>query len=123
MIMRETFQARGLAMPKISLMTFSVYLRANLLASGPYITAFPSSMLRFNTSHIPLKILPVELPVFPWPVAIVTLKNRTLSAVAQRFVDHLRAFTSSTIAEPSAAISRPHAPESCQSDSRIRAPI
>ena len=31
--------------------------------------------------------LPVELPIEPWPVGIVTLKNRTLSAVTQLFID------------------------------------
>jgi DNA-binding transcriptional LysR family regulator len=52
-----------------------------LLANGEYITAFPSSWVRFNA----LKILPVDLPLRPWPVAILTLKNRTLSPVVERF--------------------------------------
>jgi DNA-binding transcriptional LysR family regulator len=42
-----------------------------------------------------VKVLPVDLSVRPWPVSIVTLKNRILSPVAQRFIDHLRAFTRS----------------------------
>jgi DNA-binding transcriptional LysR family regulator len=77
------------------LMTFSVYLRVQLLATGPFITAFPSSMLRLSANQAPLKVLPVDLPVRPWPVAVVTLKNRTLSPIVQLFIDHLRAFTSS----------------------------
>ena len=32
------------------------------------------------------KILPVKLPVRPWPVTIVTLKNRTLSPVVELFI-------------------------------------
>jgi DNA-binding transcriptional LysR family regulator len=90
----EAFRARGLAMPKICLMTFSIHLRANLLATGPYITGFPNTFLRLNAKRFLLKALPVDLPVRPWPVAIVTLKNRALSAVAQLFIDHVRAFTS-----------------------------
>jgi DNA-binding transcriptional LysR family regulator len=93
MIMAETFRLRGLDLPKIRLMTFSVYLRVQLLAAGPFITAFPSSMLRLNAGQSLLKILPVDLPVRPWPVAVITLKNRTLSPVVQLFVDHIRAFT------------------------------
>jgi DNA-binding transcriptional LysR family regulator len=33
-----------------------------------------------------LKVLPVDLPIRPWPVNIVTLKNRTLSPVVERFI-------------------------------------
>jgi hypothetical protein len=32
----------------------------------------------------------VELPVSPWPVGIMTLKNRTISPVAQLFLDCAR---------------------------------
>jgi hypothetical protein len=30
------------------------------------------------------------MPVQPWPVAILTLKNRTLSPVVERFIDCTR---------------------------------
>jgi hypothetical protein len=33
-----------------------------------------------------LKALPIDLPVRPWPVAIVMLKNRTLSPIVERFI-------------------------------------
>jgi DNA-binding transcriptional LysR family regulator len=99
MIMAETFRTRGLDPPKICLTTSSVYLRVQLLAAGSFITAFPSSMLRLNANQSLLKVLPVELPVRPWPVAVVTLKNRTLSPLVQLFVDQIRAFTSAMAAE------------------------
>jgi DNA-binding transcriptional LysR family regulator len=56
------------------------------MAPGEYITAFPRSWVRFNGS----KVLPVDLPVRPWPVTILTLKNRTLSPVVERFIERLR---------------------------------
>jgi DNA-binding transcriptional LysR family regulator len=93
MILTEAFRARGLNMPKACLTTLSVPLRANLLETGPYITAFPNSVLRLDADRFSLNVLPVDLSIRPWPVAIVTLKNRTLSPVAQRFIDHLRTFT------------------------------
>ena len=37
-----------------------------------------------------LRVLPVELPMARVPSGIVTLKNRTLSPVAQLFVDAAR---------------------------------
>jgi len=79
-------------------MSFSIHLRANLLATGAYISAFPSTFLRLNADRFSMKALPVDLPTRPWPVAIVTLKNRTLSPLVQIFIDHLRAFANSMAA-------------------------
>jgi len=99
-ILTEAFRERGLPMPKPSLLTFSIHLRASLLALGPYVTAFPATFFRANADRFAMKALPIDLPVRSWPVAIVTLKNRTLSAVAQLFIAHLRAFARSIPAEP-----------------------
>jgi DNA-binding transcriptional LysR family regulator len=82
----EAFEARGLAMPKISVVTSSMDVSTHLLANGQFLTAYARS---FADRHL-LKILPVELPVRRWPVAIVTLKNRTLSPVVERFVECAR---------------------------------
>jgi DNA-binding transcriptional LysR family regulator len=83
------FRARGLAMPKISVVTSSVHVSAHLLANGTFITAHAKSL----AEHCGLKVLPVRLPDRPWPVAILTLKNRTLSPVVALFLEHLREFT------------------------------
>ena len=91
--MAEAFRARGLAMPKIMLTTFSIPLRANLVATGPYISAFQMSVVLQNAEQFPLKVLPIDLPPRRWALALVTMKNRTLSQVAQRFIEHIRAFT------------------------------
>jgi len=50
----------------------------------------PISMLRFG-KHLPLKVLPVDVPKNPYPTAIITLKNRTLSPLAQLFIAEARA--------------------------------
>jgi DNA-binding transcriptional LysR family regulator len=42
-------------------------------------------MLQFG-KHLPLKSLPVSVPRHPLPIAIITLKNRTLSPLAQLFI-------------------------------------
>ena len=89
-LMVEAFQSRGLDVPKISLKTFSVHLRTNLLANGSFITMLPRSVLRLNSNRYLLKALPIELPAWHWPVAIVTLKNRTLSPVVERFIECAR---------------------------------
>src|SRR5262249_40962716 len=95
--------------PKVSLMTFSLQLRTSLLASGPFITAFPGSVLRLTPGGSPLTALPVALPVRPWPVAVATLKNRTLTPAAERFIDHLRRFTASLAGGANAGLPSPAA--------------
>jgi DNA-binding transcriptional LysR family regulator len=87
------FAARGLALPKTILLTISTHLRANLAASGRYIATFPSSTLRVYGDRFALKALPVDFPPHPWPALLVTLKNRTLSPVVGRFIQHVRDFT------------------------------
>jgi DNA-binding transcriptional LysR family regulator len=86
----EAFHTRGLDMPRASIVTLSVPLRIHLLTEGSYITAFANSILRFYADKYGLKRLAVDLPYQPWPVVIVTLKNRTLSPVVDRFIECAR---------------------------------
>ena len=89
-IVSEAFRARGLGMPKVVVRTFSAYLRTTLVAAGPFIATFPKSVARLYADRLPLKVLPVELPSRPWPLTIITLKNRTLSPAVQRLLDYVR---------------------------------
>jgi len=85
----EVCRARGLAMPKASVVTLSISVITHFLADGQFITSMPSSVAYFKS----LKVLPVDLPARPWPVNVATLRNRTISPMAERFIVHLRAFT------------------------------
>jgi DNA-binding transcriptional LysR family regulator len=78
----EAFHARGLDMPKASLVTLSMPIITHVLAKGRSIAAIPRSVALFNA----LNVLSVDFPRRPWPVGIVTLKNRTLSPVVERFI-------------------------------------
>jgi DNA-binding transcriptional LysR family regulator len=89
----EAFAARGLGVPKRILMTLSTHLRVNLAASGSHITTLPNTTLRVYGERFLLKALPVEFPARSWPAVIVTLKNRTLSPVVERFIQNIRDFT------------------------------
>jgi len=80
-------------MPSITLMAQSVPLRAYFLAQGDYIGTFSSSVLRSSAEAFGLKELAVHLTDMRSFVVIITLKNRMLSPVAERFIDHLREFT------------------------------
>jgi DNA-binding transcriptional LysR family regulator len=83
-------QARGLGMPKTCLVTTSEPLRTELLSTGSYITVLANSWVHMNARRYAFKALPVDLPVGLWPVATVTLKNRTLSPVVERFIQCAR---------------------------------
>jgi DNA-binding transcriptional LysR family regulator len=85
-IIAEAFQLRGLPMPAVSVRSLSVHTRSNLLASGRYITALPHSVVYLNADRFPLKVLPLDLPARPWPIKLLTQKNRTLTPVVERFI-------------------------------------
>jgi DNA-binding transcriptional LysR family regulator len=82
----EAFEARGLGAPKVILMTFNAHLNAHFLKTGPFLTAYPRSWARLNS----FKVLPVNLPLRPWPLSLVTLKDRTLSPAVERFIECAR---------------------------------
>ena len=90
--LEQAFQALKLPIPRIRITTFSLQLRMHLLARGNFLTAMPRSLLRLDVGGIRLKALPVELLICSFPVAIVTLKNRTLSPLVQLFLERLRTF-------------------------------
>jgi len=89
----EAFAARGLGVPKRILQTLSSHIRVNLASSGSHIATVANSTLRVYGERFALKALPVDIPDRPWPAVIVTLKNRTLSPVVERFIQHVRDFT------------------------------
>jgi DNA-binding transcriptional LysR family regulator len=64
--------------------TLSVHLRTNLVATGDFITTLPRSVLRLYAARFALKALPIDFPARPWPVSIITLKNRSLGPIAER---------------------------------------
>jgi DNA-binding transcriptional LysR family regulator len=63
------------------------------LPRGTSLGILPVSLLRFGANIPRLKVLPLNLPVDPWPVGIMTLKNRTLTPVVKLFIEHARAVT------------------------------
>jgi DNA-binding transcriptional LysR family regulator len=64
--------------------------RIHLLATGRFVGILSGSVLRSTAEHRSLKVLPVDFTPPSWPVAIVTLKGRTISPVVQNFIDYLR---------------------------------
>jgi DNA-binding transcriptional LysR family regulator len=82
----EACRSQGLAMPTARLSGFSMHLANHFVANGPFLTAQPKSVAQFCS----MKELPVRLPVRPWLITMVTLKNRTLSPIVGRFIECAR---------------------------------
>jgi DNA-binding transcriptional LysR family regulator len=77
-------------MPR-TVVTSTLPIRSVLLATGRYLSMIPHAALQFPVPGRKLKTLPIELPSTPRPLAIVTLKNRTLGPLAQTFLSAARA--------------------------------
>jgi len=71
--------------------THSAFWRVFLAASGHFLTLVPAVMLNAELRRMAIKVLPVKLRANRRPVAIVTLKNRALSPVAQLVMQQARA--------------------------------
>lgn len=85
----QAFRSSGFEPPRAHVVSFSIPLHHHLLATGRYITMLPRSMLRFG-KHMSLKLLPVDPPAGAYPIGILTLRNRTLSPLAQLFISCAR---------------------------------
>ena len=75
------------------MVTYSLHLRAKLASRGRFITIVPKSMLQHDSEGRRLKMLPVDVPTRPFLVTVMTLKNRTLSPVVERFIECAREVT------------------------------
>jgi DNA-binding transcriptional LysR family regulator len=89
-LMADAFRASGLKMPRIAVTTTTAHLLFQSLESGRFVGHFGDGLLHFYADRFALKRLPIELPVPPFAVAIVALKGRTISPVAQLFIDCAR---------------------------------
>ena len=98
----DLFRETGLSMPRTPITTLSIHLCCRLAATGHFVTLLPSSIVPvYSGCNLSLKVLPVKLPrTSAVSVAIVTLKNRTLSPAAEIFVKCVREFAKSMAGKP-----------------------
>lgn len=89
-VTNDAFRACGLDYPRATAVTAAPEVRLGLLATGRFLTVNTTATLHFSNWRLRIKVLPVEFPMTPVPVGIVTLKGRTLSPVAKLFLEHAR---------------------------------
>jgi DNA-binding transcriptional LysR family regulator len=101
LLVEQAFRLQGLAVPRPSVTTSSFQLRDALLTTGDYLTVVPACLLRvFNAKHLAVKSLPIDLGIPVRPVAVFTLKNRTLSPLAEIVIKSVRAVVTSMSPQP-----------------------
>ena len=89
-ILAEAFEAEKLKVPDGRIVSSFVLMRNHLLATGRFLTVLPVSVLQYNARQWGLRALPIKLGGRPRPIAIVMLKNRSVSPAVRLFVEHLR---------------------------------
>ena len=89
-LVTAAFKANGLGPPLVPMKTLSVHLRAHMAATRNYITTLPRSVLLLHGESLRLTKLPVELPDRSWPILAVTVRNRMLSPIVERFLEDAR---------------------------------
>lgn len=90
-LLEEEFRARGLKMPPARIYTLSSHLRNSLVPTGQYLTVLPGSFLRYAALRSAYKVLPIDFPMRPRPIGVVTVKNRTLNPAVELFLECARA--------------------------------
>jgi DNA-binding transcriptional LysR family regulator len=86
----EMFRMNGFAPPAATVLTVSLHLYMRLIETGRWLGLVPASVMRFGGQRMRLKVLPVKVQSPPAPVGFITVKNRTLTPLAERFIECTR---------------------------------
>lgn len=83
----DAFRSAGLGAPRTVVECDSIQLQQALLNGNPILGILPQSVLDRESPQVPLKKIPVALPMSPPPVGITVLKKRTLNPIVTLFID------------------------------------
>jgi DNA-binding transcriptional LysR family regulator len=86
----EAFRANGLKPPRPAVYTHAINLRISLAATGPFLAVIAQGSVSISSKYPSVRIIPVDLPTTHQGVHLLTLKQRPLSPLAQRFIDCAR---------------------------------
>ena len=89
-LVTAAFRANGLEPPRPAVYTHAINLRIGLAATGPFLAVVASGTVDMPSKYPSIRKLPVDLPTARQAIHVLTLKNRSLSPLAQRFLDCAR---------------------------------
>jgi DNA-binding transcriptional LysR family regulator len=86
----EVFRRFGLDLPSATVVASTGIVRVALVARGRFLTIDPEDVVMSVGGDLPIKAQPINLSGTSKPLAILTLRNRTLTSVARLFIDCAR---------------------------------
>src|SRR5580698_7126170 len=86
----QAFRMNGLEPPPATALTVSLHLYMRLIETGRWLGLAPASVMRFGGRQMRIKALKVKLLSPPSPVGFIVVRNRTLTPLAERFIDYAR---------------------------------
>ena len=86
----EVFRRTGVDVPSARVLTVSLHLFIRLIETGRWLGLVPASTVRFGGKRLGIKVLPIMTLSPPAPVGLLTVKDRTLTPLAERFIDCAR---------------------------------
>ena len=89
-LIAEMFRKAGLQPPQPSLSTISSQCTIALISTGQFVGFLPTSIASLNARRGGLKILPLRLASPRVPLAIIFVKNRTMSPAVGSFISCTR---------------------------------
>jgi DNA-binding transcriptional LysR family regulator len=82
----EVFRRSGLDVPSAQVLSVSLHLHLRLIETGRWLGLIPACVMRFGGKGMHIKVLPIETSSPPAPVGFMTVKDRTLTPLAERFI-------------------------------------
>jgi DNA-binding transcriptional LysR family regulator len=61
-----------------------------LIETGRWLGLVPASVMRFGGKQMRIRVLPIKILSPPAPVGFITVKDRTLTPLAERFIECIR---------------------------------
>jgi DNA-binding transcriptional LysR family regulator len=85
-VFEQTFASNHLALPKSTIECTSFACALALVANGDYVTLVPSQVFFGDRTPPSIALLPLDSPMQPWQVAVISRARHELSAVGLAFL-------------------------------------
>ncbi len=72
------------------MLTVSLHLHLRLIETGRWLGLIPASVMRFGGKPMHIKVLSIKEPQPHAPVGFIRVKDRTLTPLAERFIECAR---------------------------------
>jgi DNA-binding transcriptional LysR family regulator len=97
----EVFRRSGVEVPSAKVLTVSLYLQLRLIETGRWLSLIPASVMRFGSKQMHIKVLPIKILAPPAPIGFVRVEDRTLTPLAERFIECSRKVANSNVGRTS----------------------